>query len=177
MRQQGLSRSRLRSLVISALIAAIYAALSLALAPFSFGEVQLRVSEALTILPVFSAACIPGVTVGCAIANVLGVLMGMNTLGFIDVIVGTAATFVSALLTRPLRNIKWFGLPIAATLRPVIINAAAVGAELCFVISGGFSLKVFLPLAGAIAVGQLLSCTVVGLILYKSLERANINWS
>ena len=69
-----------------AMIAAIYAVVSLALAPISFGTVQARVSEALTMLPVFGTTNIIGISVGCLITNIVGVFSGTNILGWMDVI-------------------------------------------------------------------------------------------
>lgn len=82
----------------SAMIAAIYVVLTVILAPFSYGEVQVRVSEALTILPVFTPAAIPGLFVGCLISNILG--------GCIlpDIIFGSIATLLGACFTYLLRN-------------------------------------------------------------------------
>lgn len=83
---------------MGALIAAAYTALSLALAPLSFGYAQVRVSEALTLLPLFSPNAVWGVTLGCALTNAVGAAMGVN-FGVADVVFGTLATLVSALLT------------------------------------------------------------------------------
>ena len=76
----------IRSMVRTAMIAAIYTALSLLLAPFSYGPVQVRVSEALTLLPVLSGEAIPGIVLGCALANAVGFATGANMLGFLDII-------------------------------------------------------------------------------------------
>jgi len=164
-----------RQLTAAALIAAVYAALSIALAPFSFGEVQCRVSEALTILPVYTTAAIPGLTLGCVIANIFGMVSGSSILGFTDVVLGSAATLVSAFLTRKLREKRWFGARIPATLPPVIINAVVVGGELCYAVTGSvFSgeLGLFVLFVG---IGQLCACTVLGTILDLALVRAGLS--
>lgn len=90
----------------SAMIAAIYVVLTVILAPFSYGEVQVRVSEALTILPVFTPAAIPGLFVGCLISNILG--------GCIlpDIIFGSIATLLGACFTYLLRNRNKFLAPL-----------------------------------------------------------------
>ena len=86
----------------AAMIAAIYVVLTYVFAPFSFGEVQIRIAEALTILPVFTPAAIPGLFVGCIVGNILG--------GAIlpDIIFGSIATLIGAFFTyqlpRPLQN-------------------------------------------------------------------------
>ena len=83
-----------RRMAAAAVLAAAYCAVSLALAPLSFGAVQMRVSEAFTLLPVFSPAAIWGVTLGCALSNALG-----SSMGLIDVVFGTSATLIAALMS------------------------------------------------------------------------------
>ena len=90
----------LRQLTAAGVIAAAYAALSLVLATITFGPVQCRVSEALTLLPVISPAAIWGVTLGCAVTNGVGAATGTNFLGLVDLPVGTAATLLAAVATR-----------------------------------------------------------------------------
>ena len=80
----------------AAMIAAVYTALSLLFAPFSFGPIQCRLSEMLVILPAFIPAAIPGVTIGCLLTNILG------GCAVADIIFGTLATFIGAVLTRML---------------------------------------------------------------------------
>ena len=77
----------------AAMIAAIYVVLTYVFAPFSFGEVQIRIAEALTILPVFTPAAIPGLFIGCLVGNILG--------GAIlpDIIFGSIATLIGAIFT------------------------------------------------------------------------------
>ena len=83
----------------AAMIAAIYVVLTYVFAPFSFGEVQIRIAEALTILPVFTPAAIPGLFVGCIVGNILG--------GAIlpDIIFGSIATLIGAFFTYQLRSV------------------------------------------------------------------------
>ena len=84
---------------ISAVIAALYAAVSLALAPLSFGPIQIRIAEAMTLLPILFPEAIAGVTLGCFLTNLIGAILGVNLLGFFDVFAGTLATFLAAMLT------------------------------------------------------------------------------
>lgn len=149
-----------------AMIAAIYAVVSLALAPISFGTVQARVSEALTMLPVFGTTNIIGISVGCLITNIVGVFSGTNILGWMDVIFGTLATLSAGFLTYTFRNIKFKGLPILSALPPIILNALVVGMELCVMISGGFNLVVFVAQAVSVAIGETIS-VALGLVLVK----------
>lgn len=151
-----------RFLTQAAIIAALYAALTLLLQPISGfqGNFQLRVSEALTLLPVFTPAAVPGLFVGCLIANLLG---GATVL---DVIFGSLATLLAALLTRRLRFNRFL-----AALPPVVMNMLIVGAVLAY------SLHLpLLPSMGWVALGQLIACYALGLPLVWALAKAPILW-
>ena len=89
----------------AAMIAAIYVVLTVVFQPFSFGEIQVRIAEALTILPVFTPAAIPGLFVGCLIGNIIG--------GSIlpDIVFGSFATLIGALFTYLLRRKNRFLFP------------------------------------------------------------------
>ena len=102
-----------RRLVRCAVIAAVYVVVCLVLAPFSYGAVQVRVAEALCLLPVFGAEYIVGVTLGCFLANLLGSTV-------VDVVFGTLATLLACLVTYKLRDIRVKGLAIPASLPPVV---------------------------------------------------------
>ena len=111
-----------RRLVRCAVIAAVYVVVCLVLAPFSYGAVQVRVAEALCLLPVFGAEYIVGVTLGCFLANLLGSTV-------VDVVFGTLATLLACLVTYKLRDIRVKGLAIPASLPPVVFNMIIVGAR------------------------------------------------
>ncbi len=162
-----------RKLVFGALVAAVYAAVSLALAPLSYGALQFRVAEALTLLPVLSASGVVGVTLGCAITNAVGAALGYNILGAADVLFGTAATLAAALLTRALGRFRVRGLPLLSALPPVIVNALVIGAELSWVTSGTLRLSVFTLFALQTGAQQLLPC-LLGTFLVRALERRGI---
>lgn len=162
----------LASLVRCALIAAMYAAVSLAVAPIAFGPVQMRISEALTLLPVLLPGGVLGVTLGCFITNLVGVFTGMNVLGALDIVFGTLATLLAALCTRRLRSVRVKGWPLAAAVPPVVINAVIIGAELLWAF-GPHSLGGFLLHAGSVAAGQLIPCFLLGLPLVRLLEKSN----
>lgn len=110
--------------VQAALIAAIYAALTYAVAPLSFGATQFRISEALTVLPVFTPAAIPGLAIGCIIANI------GSPYGPIDILLGTVATVLAALATRLTRNIKIKNIPLLSFIFPTVFNGIIIGAEI-----------------------------------------------
>lgn len=163
--------NHLRQLTLAGVIAAVYAVLTLCIPVASFGMLQLRLSEVLTILPVFSAAAVPGLTIGCLLANLLGMCFGLT--GAWDLLFGTVATLLAALLTRRLRHVHWFGLPVPSALMPVIFNAVIVGFEIAMFFSGtAFSLPLYGINALWVGVGELLAATVGGLVLYTTLCRS-----
>ncbi|MGI6192082.1 MAG: QueT transporter family protein [Christensenellales bacterium] len=147
-----------KRLVQGALIAAIYAALTLLLAPISYGLMQIRVSEALCVLPLFTPAAVPGLFVGCLLANIIG---GM---GIYDVVIGSLATLVAAVLTLLLKKRS----PWLAPLPTIIVNAFAVGAMLCYLVGVGES---FLVCALYVGAGELIACYVLGMPLYYGLKK------
>ena len=116
----------------AAAIGAIYVVLTLLLAPLSFGEVQIRFSEALTILPFFTPAAIPGLFIGCIIANLLGGAIP------VDIIFGSIATLIGAVFTYKLRNSNRFLAPIP----PIAANAIIVP----FVLRFGYGVNLPIPL-------------------------------
>lgn len=160
-----------RFLVKSAVIAAIYVALTYLSGIFNlaYGSIQFRISEALTILPVFTPAAIPGLTVGCLLGNLA------SPFGLIDIILGTIASFIAAVLTRFLSKIKFKGLPILSPLPPVAVNALIIGAEIAFFLPDGFSMTGFLIAAAQVGLGQLAVCYLLGLPLYKAIVSSGAN--
>lgn len=158
-----------KNLVRAALIAAIYAAVSVLLAPISYGAVQIRVSEALTLLPILSLDAVWGVTLGCFLANLIGMFMGANILGPIDVVLGTLATFLAAICTRQLgKKSVWL-----AAFPPIFFNAVVVGAELAFV-TGTASFSLFALEAAWVGLGQAGACIVLGIPLVKMVSKTNV---
>ncbi len=144
-----------KRLVRSALIAALYAALTLLLAPISFGPLQFRVSEALCILPILLPEAVPGLFVGCLLANLMGGAVWQ------DVVFGSLASLVAALITYALRK-----RPLLATAPPVIVNAVVIG----LVISLTQHLPLFLTM-GEVFIGQMGACYVLGIPLLLMLKR------
>lgn len=166
-----------QSLSKIAMIAAIYAVISLVLAPLSFGNIQIRIAEGLTLLPLLSPIAIIGLGIGCFITNFIGVIMGANLLGMMDVFIGTFATVLAAYLTYVLRKKLVKGFPLWATLMPILINALIIGAELTFVFAPEFTLSLFLIFASQVALGQALAVYVIGLPLLATLKKRPISWS
>ena len=142
----------------AAVIAAIYVVLTMVFAPFSFREVQVRISEALTILPVFTPAAIPGLFIGCLLANFMGGSI------ILDVIFGSIATLIGAVFTYRLRNNKWL-----APLPPIIANTVIVP----FVLFYGYGVNLPIPLMMlTVGIGEVISCGVLGLILHTALSKS-----
>ncbi len=154
-----------RRLVRCAVIAAVYVVVCLVLAPFSYGAVQVRVAEALCLLPVFGAEYIVGVTLGCFLANLLGSTV-------VDVVFGTLATLLACLVTYKLRDIRVTGLAIPASLPPVVFNMIIVGAfEITFFFSDGAPTAMLAVFnAVTVGIGELISCTILGVALVKLIE-------
>lgn len=155
-----------RRLVRCAVIAAVYVVVCLVLAPFSYGAVQVRVAEALCLLPVFGAEYIVGVTLGCFLANLLGSTV------VVDVVFGTLATLLACLVTYKLRDIRVKGLAIPASLPPVAFNMIIVGAfEITFFFSDGAPTAMLAVFnAVTVGIGELISCTILGVVLVKLIE-------
>ena len=154
-----------RRLVRCAVIAAVYVVVCLVLAPFSYGAVQVRVAEALCLLPVFGAEYIVGVTLGCFLATLLGSTV-------VDVVFGTLATLLACLVTYKLRDIRVKGLAIPASLPPVVFNMIIVGAfEITFFFSDGAPTAMLAVFnAVTVGIGELISCTILGVALVKLIE-------
>ena len=140
-----------------AIIAAVYVVLCIVFQPISYGPVQFRIAEALTIMPLFTPAAIPGLFVGCVLANILG--HGV----ILDVIFGTLATLIGVAGIWFLRK-----KPYIAPLCNVVSNGLIVGFELWyfFGLSEGFWIA-----AAWVALGELISCYVLGVPLMKFLEK------
>ena len=140
------------------MVAAIYVALTVVFAPFSFGEVQVRLAEALTILPVFTPAAVPGLFVGCLLGNMLGGAV------LPDIVFGSLATLIGAIGTRMLRKAN----PYLAPVPPIVANALIVP----FVLKYAYAVDLPIPLMMlTVGLGEVLSCGVLGMILYFALKK------
>lgn len=142
----------------AAMIAAIYVVITLVFAPFSYGEVQVRLSEALTILPVFTPAAVPGLFIGCLISNIMG--------GCIvpDIIFGSLATLLGAIFTYSLRNQSKYLAPVP----PIIANILIVP----FILRFGYQVPLPIPfMMLTVGIGELISCGLLGMILYTALNK------
>lgn len=146
-------RPAIRYMVEAAIIAAMYAALTI-LIPGGSGAIQVRVSEALTVLAFFTPAAVPGLFAGCILANLV---VGA---GPYDIIFGSLATLIAAWLTGKMPS-KYF-----APLPPVIVNAVVVAYVLNISIQAPL-----LATMGAVALGELIACYGLGYPLILLLEK------
>lgn len=155
-----------RFITHAAVIAALYTTLTLlaVLTPFgaiSFGPTQIRFSEALTILPAFTTAAIPGLFIGCLISNIVGTALGLSA-GILDIVFGSLASLLAAYLSYRLRKYKWL-----VPLPPVVINALVIGLILYQVFN--FPL---VPTILSIGLGQVGACYIMGMPLYFVLDKS-----
>ena len=147
-----------RSVCLSAMIAALYAALTLLLAPISYGAIQCRISEAMTLLPILLPQAIPGLVIGCLVANLL------SPVAIWDVIFGTLATLIAALGTYRLRK-----KPLLAALCPVVANGVIVGVMLAVF----YALPLWMTML-EVAVGEAVA-VALGFILLAALRRVDLS--
>ena len=149
-----------KRLVRTAVIAALYALLTVALAPISYGNFQFRVSEILVLLAYFDPFYIGGLTLGCFIAN----LLGPN--GTMDVIFGTLATFISVgAISLTAKYIKNKASLFIASLWPTIFNGLIIGWMLNITVGAPLWITI-----GEVALGEFVVITIVGIPVFKMIQ-------
>ena len=142
----------------AAMIAAIYVVLTYVFAPISFGEIQVRIAEALTILPLFTPAAVPGLFIGCLVGNIIGGAL------LPDIVFGSIATLIGAICTYLLRNQK----PVFGTIPPMVSNTIIVP----FVLKYAYGVALPIPfLMVTVGVGEIISCGILGMIVHYALNR------
>jgi uncharacterized membrane protein len=139
------------------IIASLYAVITIILAPISYGPVQVRLSEALTVLPYLSSAAVPGLFIGCLVANAYG------GLGLPDMIGGSLCTLLAAILTYLVSKTR---KPVLAPLPPVAVNSLGVSLYLHLL----FNLPYWITVA-YVALGEFVACFVLGYPLLLFLLR------
>lgn len=150
---------RTKFLTQAAMIAAIYIVLVEVFKPFSYGIMQVRVAEVMTILPYFTPAAVPGLTIGVLISNALG------PNGMLDIVFGTLATSIAAYLTCKVQK------KVLVPLPPVLVNAVIVGAMLYYVSLGTPDETALHIIMGWVALGQIIACYGLGYPLMLILDR------
>lgn len=147
----------------ASLIAALYIVLTLIanMAGMASGVIQIRLSEMLTILPVFTWAAVPGLTVGCIVANLI------TGCALWDIVFGSLATLLGALGTYYIGRRR----PLIGPLFPILSNSLIVPKVLQLVYGAEGSYAYFVLTVG---IGEVLSCGVLGIVLYKLLRKTHI---
>ncbi len=165
-----MKNSKTLYIVQGALIAAAYAALTYLASVFgiAYGGIQFRFSEALTILPVLTPAAIPGLTIGCLIANLASPYPA-------DMLFGTLATLLAAVAARAVRKITIRGIPILSPLAPVVINALIIGMEISVFLPEGLTFAGFAYSALTVGAGELAVCYVLGIPLLLLLKNNRLS--
>ena len=152
---------KLNFLVRVAMIAAIYVVLNIVFAPISYGPIQVRIAEALVVLPFIDPSAIIGLFLGCILANVYG------GLGMVDIIGGSLCTLVAAYLTYKVKN------PKLAPLPPVLINAFGVSIYLHLLFDLPYWMTVLY-----IGIGEVIACYILGypllILLIKNKKRLEL---
>jgi uncharacterized membrane protein len=159
-----------KTLAAGGVIAALYAVLCILFAPIAFGPVQFRIAEGLTVLPYFHWVAIPGLFIGCAIANLF------SPFGILDGVVGSLATLIAASGTWLIgKKVKPRLLAIwLAPLPPAVANGLIIGGMLAATSGQGMHLGTFLSFAPQVFIEELLVCYILGLPLIFLLERLSM---
>ena len=162
------NRFNTHALVRGGLVAALYVALTMLFQPISFGAIQFRIAEALTLMPLLTVDAVPGLFVGCLIANLLG--GGV----WFDVALGSVATLLAALCTR-----KFRAKPFLGALFPMIFNGLIVGPVVYFAYvrapGDPVSVPTLLFNMATVAFGELVVCYALGIPLYFALRKLPAN--
>ena len=143
-------------LLKNALLAAVYAVLTMGLAPISYGPVQVRISEFMTLLAFVNKKYIPGLVLGCFLANLA------SPFGVTDLLIGTFATFLAVYAMRFCPNL------FLASLMPVLFNGVLIGAEMLYLAALPPGLSVWTAML-SIAGGEFLSVSLLGIVLLRLL--------
>ncbi|WP_352426120.1 QueT transporter family protein [Aminomonas paucivorans] len=144
-------------IVRAGLVAALYVALVLAFAPLSFGAVQFRVAEVLTLLPFFWPEAVWGLGVGCVLSNLFG------GFGLVDVLFGSLATLAAAWLSSRARTL------VGAAIPPVVVNGLVVGGYLSWLTQTPWYLSI-----PYVALGEAGVCFALGIPLFRWLGRFEV---
>lgn len=154
-----MKKTKVKTITQAAIIAALYVVLTFIANAMGLanGVIQVRISEALTILPFFTPAAIPGLFVGCMLSNLI------TGAAIWDIIFGSLATLIGAVGTYYLRKHKWL-----APIPPILSNAIIVPLVLIY----AYGVTDALPfLIFTVGIGEVISAGLLGMILLKSLEK------
>ncbi|MBQ7741032.1 MAG: QueT transporter family protein [Eubacterium sp.] len=171
-----MKNSKTKQIAMTAIIAAMYAALTLAQGALFPGTtsaaIQFRVSEALNILALFTPAAIPGLTIGCILANLQSIGQGLP----LDMIFGSLATLGATASMHYLKNVKIKTYPLIAMLMPALFNGLIVGWEIeAFFVDGPFHFGSFCIIGSQVALGELGVMLVLGTALYYVITKRKLD--
>lgn len=156
----------LKQIAFIGVLAGLYASLTIFLAPISYSYIQVRVAEALTVIPYLTPLAIPGLFIGVFLANFFG------GFGPWDIFGGSFLTLLAAIMTYLLKKTN---KPWLAPLPPVLVNAFGVSAYLQFLVEGSDpGIKTYFFFVLTIGVGQLLACYVLGYPLLRYLMKSDL---
>ena len=160
------NKKLIRFVVFNGIIAALYVVLAYVFAPVSYGMIQARVAEGMTVFPIFSWGTIPGVTLGCLIAN----LINPENLGPVDIICGTLATLIAGLLSSLIgKKNKWLGL-----IPPVLVNGLIVGGYLPFLLLDTVTWQAVVISMASVAAGEAIVMIVLGIALVAVIDKTGL---
>lgn len=161
-----------KNLTLIAVIAALYTAITFIFAGVSYGPVQFRISEFLNALSFFSFVAVPGLTLGCFVSNLLGLFLGAEGACVPDLIIGTLATFIAAVMCYYIGKSKSkFLIYVFGFLPVVLINGLFVGYELTYLLKIGGT---FIFNCSTVALGELVVCYGLGSFLTVVLFRNDL---
>ncbi len=164
--QQKKNRNLIRFVVFNGIAAALYIVLTYFLAPISYGPVQARISEAMTVFPIFSFNMIPGLAVGCLVSN----LINPDSLGPVDIIGGTIATVIAGIFSRIIgKKNMWLGI-----IPPVVSNGIIVGGYLPFLLFDTVTWQEVLFTMLTVAAGEAAVLIVLGLPLVAVIGKTGL---
>lgn len=164
--KQSKNRKVLRFIVFNGIVAALYVVLTYFLAPISYGPIQARVSEVMTVFSVFSWGMIPGVTLGCFISN----LLNPDNLGPVDIIGGTLATLIAGVFSRMIgKKNMWLGI-----IPPILANGIIVGGYLPFLLFDEVTWQSVALTMLSVAAGEAAVLVVLGIPLIAVIGKTGL---
>ena len=151
-----------RQIALNGIVAGLYAAITILTASFAYGNIQLRISEALMMLLLFEPSLTVGLTIGCLIANLF------STVSVLDIVIGTTATLLACLLTTRIKK------PWLAPLPTILVNAVMVGAMLSWLYMPSEQFwNGLLVFGGEVGAGEAAVLYVLGIPLYYAMKKTN----
>lgn len=156
-------KKRIRFLALSAMFAAVYFVLTMAIQPIAYGPIQFRISEAMMIFAAMYLEAVPGLVVGCLLANLF------SPFGIFDVVFGTLATLLACLFAYAFRKVKIKGFPWLSPLGAIVFNALLVPVAF-WLASENYATYLFD--AATVGLGEIISVYPLGILLWLLFTKA-----